>query len=257
MKRPAADPSAVAAGPRAAIAGAGIGLRACHIDQILRTGTALPWFELLADNHLAEGGVTAAQVDAVCARYPVTLHCVGMNLAGTDLLDRDYLHRVRALKDRSGAAWVSDHLCFTAHGGRHYHDLLPFPYTEESLAHVAERVLQIQDLLGDRLVVENVSSYLRFAGSALSEAEFLAELTRRADCLLLLDLNNLYVNQVNHGEDPDAVLAALSLERVREIHLAGHERKDGWLLDAHNARVSAKCGGSTPGSPGGCRTSRC
>lgn len=199
----------------------------------------MSWFELLADNHMADGGLTGAQLHAVCAHYPVTLHCVGMNLAGTDPLDRDYLRRVRVLRDRSAAAWVSDHLCFTAHNGRYYHELLPFPYTEESLAHVTGRVLAIQDLLGEQLVVENVSSYLRFAGATLSEAEFLAELARLTDCLLLLDVNNLYVNQINHGEDPDTVLAALPLERVREIHLAGHEQKDGWLLDAHNGPVSA------------------
>lgn len=233
------DRGARAAGPRAPIAGAGVGLRSRHIDQILRERPAVSWFELLADNHMADGGLTGAQLDAICARYPVTLHCVGMNLAGTDPLDRDYLRRVRALRDRSAAAWVSDHLCFTAHDGRHYHELLPFPYTEESLAHVAGRVLAIQDLLGERLVVENVSCYLRFADSTLSEAQFLAELGSLTDCLLLLDVSNLYVNQINHGEDPDAVLAALPLGRVREVHLAGHERKDGWLLDAHNAPVSA------------------
>lgn len=229
----------VATGPRdLRIAGTGIGLRICHIEQVLNHLPVVPWFELLADNHLAEGGLVAAQVEAVRANYPLTLHCVGINLAGPDPLDLAYLRRVRDLRNRTEAAWVSDHLCFTAVGGHHYHDLLPFPYTHEALRHVTARVLEVQEFLGAPLVVENVSSYLRFADSALGEAEFLAELSMATDCLLLLDVNNLYVNHVNHGDDMDAYLAAFPIDRVQEIHLAGHEPKDGYLLDAHNNRVS-------------------
>ena len=232
--------SDASAAPRdSRISGAGIGLRTCHIEEVLNHLPPVPWFELLADNHLAEGGLVRAQVEAVRAHYPLTLHCVGMNLAGPDPLDRTYLGRVRDLRDRTEAVWVSDHLCFTAADGRHYHDLLPFPYTDEALRHVAARVLEVQDFLGEALVVENVSSYLRFADSSASEAEFLAQLTKATDCGLLLDVNNLYVNQVNHGDDLDAYLAALPLDRVREIHLAGYEPKEGYLLDAHNNRVSA------------------
>ncbi|NBC49756.1 MAG: DUF692 family protein [Gammaproteobacteria bacterium] len=220
------------------IAGAGIGLRHCHLEQVLRERPSVPWLELLADNHLAAGGLDHAGLEAISVRYPLTLHCVGMNLAGCDPLDRTYLHQIRALRERTGATWVSDHLCFTAHNRRHYHELLPFPYTEEALRHVSERVLAVQDLLQAPLVVENVSAYLRFSDSSLSEAEFLAALTRATDCELLLDLNNLYVNHVNHGDDVDAYLAALPLARVREVHLAGHAVKPGYLLDAHNDRVS-------------------
>ena len=220
------------------IAGAGIGLRHCHLDQVLREQPPVPWLELLADNHLAEGGPERAWLDALGARYPLTLHCVGMNLAGCDPLDQQYVRRIVRLRERTGAAWISDHLCFTAHERRHYHELLPFPYTEESLRHVAERVLTVQDLIRAPLVVENVSAYLRFADSNLSEAEFLAALSSATDCELLLDLNNLYVNHVNHGDDIDAYLAALPLARVREVHLAGHAVKPGYLLDAHNDHVS-------------------
>jgi uncharacterized protein (UPF0276 family) len=216
-----------------------VGLRTCHVAQVLEQRPAVPWFELLADNHLAAGGAAVAQAEAVGAFYPVTLHCVGMNLAGVDPLDRAYLERVCSLRDRTEAAWVSDHLCFTALGGRHYHDLLPFPYTTEALRHVAARVLEVQDLLGEPLVVENVSSYLRFVDAPLGEAQFLAELVRATGCFLLLDVNNLYVNHRNHGDDLEAYLAALPLDRVREIHLAGYEAKGGYLLDAHNHPVSA------------------
>ncbi|MBK1705519.1 DUF692 domain-containing protein [Halochromatium glycolicum] len=220
------------------IAGAGIGLRHCHLEQVLRERPPVPWLELLADNHLAAGGLEHAGLEAISVRYPLTLHCVGMNLAGCDPLDHKYLRQIIQLRERTGAAWVSDHLCFTAHNRRHYHELLPFPYTEEALRHVSERVLAVQDLLQAPLVVENVSAYLRFADSSLSEAEFLAALTHATDCELLLDLNNLYVNHVNHGDDVDAYLAALPLARVREVHLAGHAVKPGYLLDAHNDRVS-------------------
>ncbi len=231
--------TAVLVGPRdPRIAGAGIGLRTCHIEQVLSELPEVPWFELLADNHLATGGLVPAQVDAICAHYPLTLHCVGMNLAGPDPLDLGYLKQVRDLYRRTDAGWVSDHLCFTAVDRRHYHDLLPFPYTDEALRHITARVLEIQDCLGAPLVVENVSSYLRFAASSDGEAEFLTALSKETGCELLLDVNNLYVNHINHGDAIDAYLAALSLERVREIHLAGYEQKDGYLLDAHNNRVS-------------------
>ena len=220
------------------VSGAGIGLRTCHIDQVLREEPDVPWFELLADNHLATGGLVPAQVEAVRDRYPLALHCVDMNLGGTDPLDMAYLERVRDLRDRSVATWVSDHLCFTAVAGRNYHDLLPIPYTDEALRQVAERVLRVQDFFGERLLVENVSSYLRFVESSLTEAQFLAALVREADCFLLLDVNNLYVNHMNHGDELDAYLAALPLDRVREIHLGGYEPKEGYLLDAHNNPVS-------------------
>lgn len=220
------------------IAGVGIGLRQCHIDGILSERPPLPWLELLADNHLADGGITVEHVNTLARLYPLTLHCVGMNLAGTAPLDPGYLDRIAALHRRSAAAWVSDHLCFTAVDGRHYHELLPFPYTEESLRHVAARVQAVQDRLGTRLVIENVSSYLRFSTSALTEAEFLAELCRSTDCALLLDVNNLYINQINHGEAPEVALAALPLDRVQEIHLAGFEAKGSWLLDAHNGPIA-------------------
>jgi len=238
------------------ISGAGIGLRTCHIDQVLRDRPNVSWFELLADNHLATGGLVPAQVEAVRAEYPLALHCVDMNLGGSDPLDLDYLERVRDLRDRSAAAWVSDHLCFTAVDGRNYHDLLPIPYTDEALRRVAERVLTIQDFFGDRLLVENVSSYLRFAESPLTEAQFLRALAQEADCHLLLDVNNLYVNHINHGDELAAYLESLPLDRVREIHLGGYEPKDGYLLDAHNNPVSepvwalyAQAVGLLPGVP--------
>lgn len=224
--------------PGASIRGTGIGLRTTHIQEVLSTQPSTPWFELLGDNHFAAGGRIPLQVEALRERYPLTLHCVGMNVAGVDPLDREYLQRVRRLANQARPAWISDHLCFTAHGGRHYHDLLPIPYTEPTLRHVAARVRRIQETLDRPLVLENVSAYVRYRESALTEAQFLAELARDTGCGVLLDVNNLYVNHVNHGDDVAAYLDALPLDAVREIHLAGHEDKGDFLLDAHNDRVA-------------------
>lgn len=220
------------------IAGAGIGLRSTHIAEVLEHRPPVPWFELLADNHLASGGLIPAQVGAVREHYPLTFHCVGLSLAGCDPLDTGYLRAVKRLMADFEPAWVSEHLCFSRVAGHHYHDLLPIPYTEEALEHVAARIRQVQDFLGQRLLVENVSSYLQFSESTLSEAQFLRALVERADCELLLDINNLFVNAHNHGFDADACLDAMPFERVREIHLAGYEDRGSYLLDAHNARVS-------------------
>lgn len=218
---------------------AGIGLRLPHVPKLLDQGTDVPWFELLADNHLASGGLVHTLTAAVAERWPLTLHCVGMNLAGNDPLDFGYLHRIRELGTRTDARWISDHLCFTSCHGRQFHDLLPFPYTQEALEHVVARVHQIQDFLRRPLVVENVSVYIRFDESVMTEAQFLAELTARTDCGLLLDVNNLYVNHANHGDDIDAYLDALPLRAVREIHLAGYSEQDGYLLDTHSQHVHA------------------
>lgn len=217
--------------------GVGIGLRGPHFDQLMEADHGVPWVELLADNFRAPGGLVPRQLERIAARYPTTLHCVGMNLGGSDPLDLDYLDDMQAIAARTEPAWISDHLCFTAFAGRQYHDLLPLPYSDEAVRHVAGRITQVQDYLGRRLVVENVSAYLR-AQAPLTEAEFVAAVCDEADCDLLLDVNNLYVNQVNLGMDAGVALAKLPLERVREVHLAGYEDKGDYLVDAHNHAVS-------------------
>ncbi len=225
-------------GLRKGLAGTGLGLRAAHITRVLAERPAIPWFEVLADNHTAAGGPIARQLAAVRADYPISLHCVGMSLGGADPLDFTYLRGVKRLIQRYEPNQVSDHLCFSQHASHHYHDLLPLPYSEEALLHVAERVQRVQDFLGLRLLVENVSSYLTYRDSTLTEAQFLAALTELADCDLLLDVNNAYVNEVNHGSPAQDFLDQLPFERVREVHLAGYEDKGGYLIDAHNNRVS-------------------
>jgi uncharacterized protein (UPF0276 family) len=161
-----------------------------------------------------------------------------MSLGSSDPLDWDYLDRIKGLSERLQPAWISDHLCFTSQGGHHYHDLLPLPYTEEALDHLSGRIDQVQETLGRPFLVENVSSYLSYSTSSLGEAEFLAELCRRCGCGLLLDVNNIYVSACNHGFDAFDYLDQIPLERVQEVHLAGYEQREGYLLDAHSRPVS-------------------
>ncbi len=224
------------------ISGVGIGLRSQHIQEIL---TALPntlpnigWLELLADNHLSEGGLDVTQLDAIAEYYPLTLHCVGMSLASVEPLDQDYCRRIKQLAKRVNATWISEHLCFSAALGLYSHDLLPIPYNQHTLAHCVQRILHIQDLLGERLLVENVSSYMTFENSEMSEIEFINALAEQADCDLLVDVNNIYVNQLNHGLDGKAYIDQLPLARIKEIHLAGYQQQDNFVLDAHNNPVS-------------------
>lgn len=229
--------AAFPSGGRGSVSGVGIGLRDPHFEQLMAGDHAVPWLELLADNFLARGGLPPRQLERIAESYPVTLHCVGMNLGGSDPVDWDYVDDIARIARLTGPALVSDHLCFTSHAGSHYHDLLPLPFSDEAVHHVAGRIGQIQDFLGRRLLVENVSAYLR-AEAPLSEAQFLAAVCAEADCGLLLDVNNLYVNQVNLGLDAAQALENLPLERVQEVHLAGFEDKGSYLIDAHNNPVS-------------------
>jgi uncharacterized protein (UPF0276 family) len=221
-----------------ALTGTGLGLRSAHIARVLSEHPPIPWFEILADNHTASGGLIPRQLAAVRADYPITFHWVGMSLGGTNPLDYEYLRTVKRLIQMYEPGQVSDHLCFSSHASHQYHDLLPLPYTEEALQHVSRRIQRVQDFLGIRLLVENVSSYLNFRHSTLTEPEFLSALTEAADCDLLFDVNNAYVNEVNHGAPARDFLRHLPLERIREIHLAGYEDKGDYLIDAHNNRVS-------------------
>lgn len=219
------------------LTGMGVGLRGPHVPDILQQSPAVPWFELLTDNHLCAGGALRFQAEAIAEQYPVALHGVNLSLGGVDPLDREYLGRVRALAKNTGARHVSEHLAFTACNGIHSHDLLPLPWTEEALQHVAGRISEVQDFLGQNILVENISTYLEYEHSTLSEGDFLLELCTRTGCKLLLDINNVYVNSVNHHHDPHDLLDAMPWAHVREVHLAGHEERDGLLIDTHGGCV--------------------
>ncbi|HEX6102716.1 MAG TPA: DUF692 domain-containing protein [Alphaproteobacteria bacterium] len=217
--------------------GFGLGLRPVHYPEILEGDPRVDWFEAISENYMVPGGRPLQLLMRVRERWPVVLHGVSLSIGSTDPLDEDYLRRLKALADRVEPAWISDHLCWTGVGGVNLHDLLPLPYTEEALDHVVGRVLRVQERLGRRILLENVSSYVTFAQSAVPEWEFLAEVARRADCLLLLDVNNVYVSAFNHEFDPLAYLDAIPGERVRQIHLAGHENNGTHIIDTHDHPV--------------------
>jgi uncharacterized protein (UPF0276 family) len=217
--------------------GFGLGLRVDHYETILADNPDVDWFEALTENYLVPGGKPLDNLMRIRERYPMVLHGVSLSIGSTQPLDRDYLAQLKALAARVEPKWVSDHLCWTGIAGRNMHDLLPLPYTEEALANVVERVRTVQDILGRRILLENVSSYVSYRESQVSEWQFLREIAERADCLILLDVNNIYVSSVNHEFDPLEYLNAIPVDRVQQIHLAGHENHGDYLIDTHDHPV--------------------
>ena len=217
----------------------GLGLRKPHYADFLDgdVPVAVDFVEVISENFMVPGGKPRDVLRRVRERHPVALHGVSMSIGSVDPLDLDYLDGLKTLADRVQPLWISDHLCFTGLRGVNMHDLLPLPYTEEALDHVAERVKRVQDHLGRRLVLENVSSYVTYAASELSEWDFIAELARRADCEILLDINNVYVSAFNHEFDASEFLRAMPRERVRQFHLAGHTHKGSHIIDTHDHPV--------------------
>lgn len=219
--------------------GFGLGLRTQHYSRILDAGDNLPvdWFEIISENYMIQGGKPVHMLDRVRERYPVVMHGVSMSIASTQPLNMDYLADLKRLADRVEPKWISDHLCWTGVHGINLHDLLPIPYTEEALDHVAGRIEQVQDYLGRRIAIENVSSYVEFQESEMDEWEFVAELAERADCWLLLDVNNVFVSGQNHAFDDAAFVSAIPRERVVQFHLAGHSEGQDCLIDTHDQPV--------------------
>lgn len=229
-------PEAQASGARPWF-GYGLGLRTEHFDAVLEEQPAVDWFEIISENFMVAGGKPRHYLAAVRARYPLAMHGVSLSIGSTDALDTDYLRELRDLARDIEPMWVSDHLCWTGHGGINSHDLLPLPYTEQAIAHVASRIGQVQDYLGREILIENVSSYVAFAGAEMDEAAFLAAVARRSGCRILLDVNNIYVSSRNHGYDAEAYVAALPAERIWQIHLAGHSDYGSYVIDTHDHPV--------------------
>jgi uncharacterized protein (UPF0276 family) len=217
--------------------GFGLGLRPTHYETILNESPAVDWFEIISENYLVPGGRPLHYLDRIRERYPMVMHGVSLSIGAQDPLNREYLKQLRALADRVEPAWISDHLCWTGAHGLNAHDLLPLPYTGEALKHVAARVGEVQDILGRRILLENVSSYVSYPESEMSEWEFLREIAGRADCLILLDINNIFVSSVNHEFDPLTYLNAIPPERVWQFHLAGHRNHGDYIIDTHDEPV--------------------
>jgi uncharacterized protein (UPF0276 family) len=218
--------------------GFGLGLRTDHYDAILSERPAVGFFEALTENYLVPGGKAPYYLERIRAHYPIVLHGVSLSIGSTEPLNHEYLKLLKGLSRRIQAPWISDHLCWTGAEGLNLHDLMPMPYTEEALTHLAPRIEEIQEFLGARILLENVSSYVGYRSSQMSEWEFLSELSARADCLLLLDVNNIYVNSVNHRFDAETFIRGVPRKRVAQIHLAGHERQDTFIIDTHDAPIA-------------------
>lgn len=217
--------------------GFGIGLRAEHYPYILEHKPAVDWFEILSENYMVPGGKPLDYLDKIRTDYPMVMHGVSLSIGSTDPLDPDYLKSLKQLIQRVQPHWISDHLCWTGVNGTNSHDLLPLPYNEATVAHIVDRVGQVQDILGRRILLENLSSYVTYKSSEMTEWDFINEISRRADCHILLDLNNIYVSAHNHQFDPVDYLNGIDVDRVMQFHLAGHSYNGEMIIDTHDHDV--------------------
>jgi uncharacterized protein (UPF0276 family) len=218
--------------------GYGLGLRKDHYEDVLNERPAVDWFEIISENYMVEGGKPLHYLSRIREHYPMVMHGVSMSIGGTGDLDLDYLSRLKKLIQQVEPEWFSDHLCWTGVEGINLHDLMPLPYTEEALQHVVDRVRRVQDYMGQQMLLENVSSYVRYSASQLSEWEFLREVAERGDCRILLDINNIYVSAFNHKFDPLEYLDAMPSERIYQFHLAGHTHEEDVIIDTHDHPVA-------------------
>ncbi|WNK01571.1 DUF692 domain-containing protein [Thalassospiraceae bacterium LMO-JJ14] len=224
-----------------ALEGFGLGLRPQHFPDILGDDpdatAGVDWFEIISENFIGAGGPPLRNMMAVRERFPIVMHGVSLSIGSTDPLDMDYLKGLKALADLVEPALISDHLCWTGVHGLNMHDLLPLPMTEETVTHVASRVMQVQDFIGRRFMLENASTYVTFEEDEMTEWAFLSEIAERADCDILLDVNNIYVSAFNHGFSADDYLSGVPAGRIRQIHLAGHEHNGDYIVDTHDEPV--------------------
>lgn len=218
------------------VSGFGLGLRPRHYPEFADGSARVDWVEIVSENFMVPGGRPLAYLDAIRARYPIVMHGVSLSIGGWEPLDDRYLDALGRLAGRIEPEWISDHLCWTGMGGVNLHDLLPLPFTGEALAHVAGRISRVQDSLRRTLVIENVSAYVRLGGD-MEECDFMAELSRRTGCELLLDVNNVHVSAANLGFDPEGYIDALPAHAIRQIHVAGHTTQGELLIDTHDQPV--------------------
>jgi uncharacterized protein (UPF0276 family) len=217
--------------------GFGLGLRTKHFTTIINEKPAVDWFEIISENYMVAGGKPRYFLDRIRQDYPIVMHGVSMSIGSVDPVNMDYLQGLKKLSEEVQPRWMSDHLCFATVGGINSHDLLPLPYTQETLDHLTQRIHQVQDVLGREMVFENVSSYLTYEHDQMQEWEFLASLAKQCGCKFLLDINNIYVSSRNHGFDPMDYLNAIKPEWVQQIHLAGHSDMGTHIVDTHDHPV--------------------
>jgi uncharacterized protein (UPF0276 family) len=218
--------------------GHGVGLRPRHFADVLAGKARADWFEVISENFMIAGGQPLRVLDRARGIAPIVMHGVSLDIGGGDPLNLGYLRALEFLIDRFEPAWISDHLCWGVYKGHYTHDLLPIPFTEEAVAHVAGRIRRVQDRLRRRILIENISSYITYRHSSMTEWEFVSAVANMADCAILLDINNLYVNAMNQGFDPDEYIAGVPVGRVAQIHLAGHSRYGRLLIDTHDHPIS-------------------
>jgi uncharacterized protein (UPF0276 family) len=217
--------------------GFGLGLRPVYYQDILEKNPRVDWFEVISENFMVPGGPPLAMLERIRKDYPIVMHGVSMSIASTAPLNFNYLRTLKNLAGRFQPEWISDHLCWTGVHGVNLHDLLPIPYTFEALDHVVERIRRVQDFLQRRIAIENVSSYVTFAESEMDEWTFIREVTERADCWLLLDVNNVFVSSFNHGFDQASYINSVPVERVVQFHLAGHSEAETHKIDTHDQPI--------------------
>ncbi|OCQ21304.1 hypothetical protein A7985_11810 [Pseudoalteromonas luteoviolacea] len=217
--------------------GFGLGLRTCYFEEILATQPNVDWFEIISENYFVDGGKPWHYLDQIKEQYPIVMHGVSMSIGSTSDINFDYLGNLKKTIDRVQPMWISDHLCFSSLGDFNSHDLLPMPYTEEAIDHLAQRLNIVQDYLQRPLILENVSSYLTYQASQMSEWEFLSELHSRTQCRYLLDINNIYVSARNHEFEPETFLDAIPQQAIAQIHLAGHSDFGSHIIDTHDQPI--------------------
>jgi uncharacterized protein (UPF0276 family) len=218
--------------------GYGLGLRKEHYETVLAERPEVDWFEVISENYMVDGGKPLDYLTRIREHYPMVMHGVSMSIGSTAPLNFDYLKKLKDLVARVEPAWFSDHLCWTGVDGLNLHDLMPLPYTEEAVQHVADRISQVQDYMGRQMLLENVSSYVSYGDSQMTEWEFLCAVAERADCLILLDINNIYVSAYNHNFDAYNYLYAMPDERVYQFHLAGHTVEKNIIIDTHDHPIA-------------------
>ncbi|HLF66287.1 MAG TPA: DUF692 domain-containing protein, partial [Gammaproteobacteria bacterium] len=214
--------------------GFGLGLRPTHYHTVIKTKPKVDWFEIITEDYLLPGGNPHYYLTQIRQNYPLVMHGVSLSIGSVDPLNMQYLQQVKQLANQIQPAWISDHFCWTGINGKNIHDLLPIPQTEQAIRHVVQRIRQVQDFLGRQILLENASSYVDYVASEMSEWEFVTRVIEEADCLLLLDVNNVYVSAFNHGFDAKTYIDSLPIARVQQIHMAGHTNCHTHIIDTHD-----------------------